>query len=67
MSTSRKDYVAIAAAISDGQFIDCTTQAEVAINKATREKIALQIANHLASDNSRFNRARFLAAAGVLS
>ena len=65
MSTSRKDFVAIARAISDGQLINCASEAEVQINKATRTKIAYQIADALAAGNPRFDGAKFLKAAGV--
>lgn len=64
---TRKDYVAIARVIVDAQFINCPTAAEVAMNKATRCKIAYQIADLLARDNPRFDGARFLKACGVAS
>lgn len=64
---TKKDYVAIARVISDGQFINCPTAAEYQINLATRSKIGRQLADVCASDNPRFDRARFLAACGVQS
>lgn len=67
MSSSRKDYVAVAKAISDGYLINCMTDADVAMNTATRSKIAHQVADHFAADNPAFDRARFLKACGVAS
>lgn len=64
---TRKDFEAIARAISDGQFIECRTNADVAINTSTRAKIARQLADHLATTNPRFDRARFLQACGGIS
>ena len=63
---TRKDYVVIAKAIADGRFINCATQAELSMNTQTRSKIAQHLAESLARDNPRFNRARFLTAAGIL-
>ena len=62
---TRKDYIAIAAAIADGALINCATQTELAMNNATRCKIAGQLADLMARDNPRFDRARFLKACGV--
>ncbi len=53
--------------VMDGQFINCSTPAAVAMNEATRQKIAAQLADACAADNPRFDRARFLAACGVQS
>jgi hypothetical protein len=64
---TRKDYVAIAQAISDGALINCMSRTELAMNTATRYKIAEQIADVLWRDNPRFDRARFLKACGVQS
>lgn len=64
---TRKDYVAIAKAISDGQFIDLRTNGEVAVSVLTRAKIARQLADAMSRDNPRFDRDRFLAACGVQS
>jgi hypothetical protein len=62
---SRKHYEAIARAISDGQFVNCATQAELAMNANTRSKIAHDIADVLRANSASFNRDRFLAACGV--
>ena len=56
---TRKDYVAIAAAIKDTPN-NCGTE-------TMRYRIAFAIADVMARDNPRFDRARFLAAAGVQS
>jgi hypothetical protein len=64
---TRKDYVAIAQCLSDGALINCATQADVAMNTATRSKISHQLAQKMAADNPRFDRARFLKACGVQS
>ena len=64
---TRKDYVAIAAAISDGALVNCATQAEVQMQATVRSKIARQLAEGMAADNPRFDRARFLKACGVQS
>ena len=61
---TRKDYVAIARVISDGQFINLTTQGEVTVNHETRIKIARQLADLMGRDNQRFDRSRFLNACG---
>jgi hypothetical protein len=57
---SRKDYVALAAAIR--------SQAELEFDAGKRQAIigvALAISRALANDNPRFDTARFLTAAGV--
>lgn len=54
---SRKDYEAIAE-----QF---RTEREVGGEAPTLDRLAYRIADVLAQDNERFNRARFLAACGV--
>ena len=64
---TRKDYVAIARVIQDGQFINLTTQGEVAVNHDTRIKIARQLADMMGCDNQRFDRARFMNACGFAS
>jgi hypothetical protein len=64
---TRKDYVAIARVISDGQFINCPTKAEHAMMNTTRSKIAYQLADLMSRDNPRFDGARFLKACGVAS
>lgn len=62
---TRKDYVLIAKAISDGQFINCATKDDLIMNRDTRGKIAFQLADELKAQNPRFDRSRFLKAAGV--
>ena len=62
---TRKEYIAIAAVIADGALINCATQADLAMNKATRGKIARQLADVMARYNPRFDGARFLKACGV--
>ena len=62
---TKKDYVLKAKAISDGQLINCASQADVLMNAVTRSKIARQLAESCAAQNPRFDRARFLAACGV--
>ncbi len=52
---TRKDYVLIAAALNS-----CA-------NGADKKTVAYQLADALAQDNPRFDRARFLKAAGVAS
>lgn len=64
---TRKDYVAIAKAISDGAFINLTTQGEVAVNHETRIKISRQLADSMGAQNARFDRARFMNACGFAS
>lgn len=56
---TRKDYILLAEAISDsGSNLGHDTWDEA------RKEIARFIADALASDNPRFNRARFMAACG---
>jgi hypothetical protein len=62
---TRKDYVLIAAALK-------AARDEIPVGGAGAEYLAnsvaaRHIANALASDNARFDRARFLAACGVQS
>lgn len=64
---TKKDYIAIAAALSNGALINCTTKGELAVNTATRRKIAQELAGTFALGNPRFDAARFLAACGVQS
>lgn len=59
---TRKDYAAIAAALAEAREIAGQTQGSVG-----RIGVAIatqQVAEVLAADNPRFDRARFLAAAG---
>ena len=62
---TKKDYVAIAKILSDAQFINLTTQGEVAVNTDTRRRIAFSLANVMQADNARFDRARFLSASDI--
>ena len=64
---TRKDYVAIAAAIRQQAY---SPNADINTRNAaegTREHIADDIADAMARDNPRFDRARFLKACGVQS
>ena len=63
---SRKDYILIAKAISDGKLINCPTLSDVETNRATCEKIARQLAGELGRENPRFNHATFLKACSVV-
>jgi hypothetical protein len=66
---TRKDYVAIAAAISEARM----NPTHFFINREEGEygegvfSVAVALADRLARDNPRFDRARFLKAAGVQS
>lgn len=62
---TRKDYVLIARAVSDGQFINCATVDELVMMEAVRLKIAEQLAGEMGKTNARFDRDRFLKACGV--
>jgi hypothetical protein len=65
---TRKDYVLIAQALKIGHFTTESHGATLEYNVLRNEGIdaaARFIATALAADNSRFDRARFLAAAGV--
>ncbi len=62
---TRKDYVAIAAALKQAHSYS-DTQASQDFNCGLKTA-ANRIADHFAADNARFDRARFLAAAGVQS
>ncbi len=64
---TRKDYVAIAAAIKAHTY---SSNAEINTRNAaegTRQHIAEELADVMARENPRFDRARFLAACGVQS
>ena len=62
---TKKDYITIAQAISDGALINLSCQADVTVNTDTRRQIAHVMASKLAKDNDRFDRERFLKACGV--
>jgi hypothetical protein len=61
---TRKDYVLIAAALKAANTPFCNYGAD---GKTAHANCAHQIADMLARDNPRFDRTRFLAAAGVAS
>ncbi len=66
---TRKDYVAIAATLSQTKPIasDYTDSSLYGIVHARWHFVAVKMADMLAHDNPRFDRARFLAACGVQS
>ena len=59
---TRKDYIAIAAALKSAHKVDCPVNSSfyIGIDKATNE-----IAEVLAKENPRFDRSRFLKAASA--
>jgi len=64
---TRKDYVAIAAALRDIPLVNCPTAAHLEGVKAAHVQACALVADVMARDNPRFDRARFLKAAGVQS
>lgn len=62
---TKKDYVRIAAALADTLLINCPSAEYLAGATAARNSAVARIADALAADNARFDRARFLAACGV--
>lgn len=64
---TRKDYILIAAALRDAVLVNCPTQAHLDGATAARANAALILCDKLARDNPRFDRERFLKAAGVQS
>lgn len=63
---TRKDYVLIAAAISDSKCMYAGQSPEYARGVRTQFQVTAQkIAAALQSDNPRFDRARFLKACGI--
>ncbi len=64
---TRKDYVLIAAALRDTLLIDCPTESYLQGAKAAHVSAVTRLADSLARDNPRFDRERFLKAAGVQS
>ncbi|MGH8747044.1 MAG: hypothetical protein ACREUK_11205 [Burkholderiales bacterium] len=64
---TRKDYVAIAAALRDTLFINCAGAEYLAGAKAAHTSACYRVADVMATDNPRFDRARFLKACGVQS
>ena len=70
MSMSKKDYVAIAAAIHRSGMalnIGRKAKAETLGNERALRLVAGDLAATLAADNPAFDKARFLAACGVTS
>lgn len=67
MSATRKDYVALAAAIkrqlTDARAFSSTDAEAAAIIRALRE-VARESASHFATGNERFDRGRFMHACG---
>lgn len=64
---TKKDYELIARALRDTMLIDIASADELrGATKATRSACA-RVAAALATENPRFDRARFLAACGVAS
>jgi predicted secreted Zn-dependent protease len=57
---TRKDYILIAAALKAARKYD-----ECPADQAVCDNVAQELANALARDNPRFDRERFLKAAGV--
>ena len=64
---TRKDYIAIAAALNDTLLIDCPSVEFLNGAKAAAISASGRIADVLARDNPRFDRERFLTACGVES
>lgn len=67
---TRKDYIAIAAAIKDAMQTEAYEDARLAAPSGASYfafHVAVNIARVLAADNSRFDRDRFLVACGVQS
>lgn len=64
---TRKDYVLIAAALRDTALIECPNFDYLAGVKAGHASAVHRVCDAMAKDNPRFDRARFLAAAGVES
>lgn len=60
---TRKDYILIAAALRDTLLIN----APIVVWRAAHASVAHRLADALARDNPRFDRERFLKAAGVQS
>ena len=69
MSMSKKDYIALAAAIKASHLSQLPTDsnAEFAVHLSTLLCVAETIASECAANNPKFDRQRFLAACGVQS
>jgi hypothetical protein len=69
MNMTKKDYVLIAAALKAGR-TPPREESDTLVNNAYQAQhldIAYALSNALARENPRFDRARFLAACGVVS
>ena len=64
---TRKDYIALARALTAARANNRTGDANRALYNNGIDNAAACIADALAADNPRFDRARFLAACGVQS
>ena len=64
---TRKDYILIAAALRDTLLIDCPTSDYLNGARAAYASAVARVADALGRDNPRFDRERFLKAAGVQS
>jgi hypothetical protein len=62
---TRKDYVLIAAAVKAAYCGKCGSADYTLGLEVGREKVAFALCDALANDNPRFDRERFLTAAGV--
>lgn len=62
---SRKHYRMIATALRDALLINMSSQDFLAGAKAAHASAAVRVANALAADNAKFDRAKFLTACGV--
>jgi len=64
-AVTRKDYVLIAAALAEARNYSISRSAHPESYFHGCDAVAYEIANSLGKDNPRFDRARFLKAAGV--
>ena len=65
MSMGKNDYVAIAKMVSDAQFINCASEAEVNANKEARIHFAQNFAQYARQQNAAFDSVRFLNACNI--
>jgi hypothetical protein len=61
----RRHYEFVAAVVRDMTLVDCPTQADLDAARFHQRNAAHRFAVAFASDNPRFDRARFLKACGV--
>jgi hypothetical protein len=64
---TRKDYILIAAALRDAVLINCPSSEYADGVSAACQSATRRMADALAKDNARFDRQRFLTAAGYVS